>query len=230
MFNAALAPLTQRHCSKSGASRTTRLPATKEKNRGPARHHGGQGASAGLPRCPAHATPAPRWLVAVVIWHQLLVGLTAAGYGLLSAVVPLVNAEAYVLAARASGWGTASVVGITVGQAVGKLVLFLAARRGRQLPVYHWRRSPRVEGPVSPPGRFRRLTARLLVLLGTKRWGLPVVLLAAVVSIPPLYAVAILAGTTSMKTGWFLATVTVGRLARFALLVVGMAEVVLYLH
>jgi membrane protein YqaA with SNARE-associated domain len=165
---------------------------------------------------------------AAVIWHQLLVGLTAAGFGLLSAVVPLANAEAYVLAARASSWGTESVVGITIGQSAGKLILFLAARRGRQLPIWH--RRPRVEGPVKPPGRMRRLSARLLALLGTKRWGLPVVLLAAVVGLPPIYAVAILAGTTSMKAGWFLATVTVGRLARFSLLALGMGEVLLHLR
>jgi membrane protein YqaA with SNARE-associated domain len=161
-----------------------------------------------------------------VFWQEVLVGLTSAGFGVLSAVVPAANAEAYVLAARASGWGAASVVGIALGQTTGKLGLFLAARRGRQWSF--WRRRGSADRAPRPPGRLARLSARLLALLGTKRWGLPVVLLAALVGIPPMYAVAILAGTTTMNPVWFVAVVGVGRLARFSLLALGVAEVLLH--
>ena len=69
--------------------------------------------------------------------------------------------------------------------------------------------------------RFRVLVARLLELVGRKRWGLPIVLLAAVVGLPPLYAVALLAGATTMRLGHFASAVLVGRCARFVLLALG---------
>ena len=57
--------------------------------------------------------------------------------------------------------------------------------------------------------------ATLLDLVGQKRWGLPIVLLAAVVGFPPLYAVALLAGATEMRAIWFGLAVLVGRVTRF---------------
>ena len=63
----------------------------------------------------------------------------------------------------------------------------------------------------------------LLRLVGTKRWGLPITLLAAVVGIPPLYAVALLAGATTMKLRYFAPVVLVGRITRFLLVAYGVA-------
>ena len=63
--------------------------------------------------------------------------------------------------------------------------------------------------------------AQLLAWSGQKRWGLPIVLLAAVVGIPPLYAVALLAGATKMSAVWFALVVLVGRVTRFVLLALG---------
>ena len=57
--------------------------------------------------------------------------------------------------------------------------------------------------------------AKLLDLVGQERWGLPIVLVAAIVGFPPLYAVALLAGATTMRPLWFGLTVLVGRLCRF---------------
>jgi membrane protein YqaA with SNARE-associated domain len=47
------------------------------------------------------------------------------------------------------------------------------------------------------------------------------VLLAAVVGLPPLYAVALLAGATKMRLGWFALFLLVGRGARFVLVATG---------
>jgi membrane protein YqaA with SNARE-associated domain len=69
--------------------------------------------------------------------------------------------------------------------------------------------------------QFRAAVARLLELVGQKRWGLPIVLLAAVVGLPPLYAVALLAGATTMRVLWFATAVLVGRVTRFVLLALG---------
>ena len=64
--------------------------------------------------------------------------------------------------------------------------------------------------------------AKLLDLVGQERWGLPIVLLAAIVGIPPLYAVALLAGATTMRALWFVLVVLVGRVTRFVLVASGL--------
>ena len=69
--------------------------------------------------------------------------------------------------------------------------------------------------------RLRVALATLLGLVGQKRWGLPIVLLAALAGVPPLFAVALLAGATQMRLLWFAAAVLVGRVSRFVLVAMG---------
>lgn len=157
-------------------------------------------------------------------WPELMALLTSVGFGVLSAIVPVANAEAYVIGSQVSAVAGAVpvAVGVGLGQTVGKLVLFLGVRQGRQLPFVRHRRAAARRQQVGPArARFRAGAARLLELVGRKRWGLPIVLLAAVVGLPPLYAVALLAGATKMRTGWFTLLVLVGRTARFVLLALG---------
>ncbi|HET9560716.1 MAG TPA: hypothetical protein VFP01_01295, partial [Propionibacteriaceae bacterium] len=91
-----------------------------------------------------------------------------------------------------------------------------------ELPFVKHRREIQKQRPVGPVrARFRSLIAKLLDLVGQERWGLPIVLVAAIVGIPPLYAVALLAGATTMKPLWFGLTVLVGRLCRFLLVASG---------
>ena len=150
--------------------------------------------------------------------------LTSIGFGVVSAVVPVANAEAYIVASQMTALSGAVpiAVGVGIGQMFGKLLLFLGVRRGREFAVFRRRRprsSPRPLGPTAT--RLRALLARLLDLVGQKRWGLPIVLLAAVLGIPPLYAVALLAGATRMPVVGFALTVLVGRVARFVLVATG---------
>ena len=159
-------------------------------------------------------------------WVELAELVTSLGYGVLSAVFPLANAESYVVVSGLASLGrTAPVVaGVALGQTLGKVLLFLGVRRGRQLPLVRRERTRLGSQAVGPVRRrFRSTVAVLLRLLGEKRWGLPVVLLAAVTGCPPLYAVALLSGATRMRLGWFAATVLVGRTLRFLLLAHGVA-------
>ena len=87
--------------------------------------------------------------------------------------------------------------------------------------IRHRRAEARREAVGRARARFRAVVARLLELVGQKRWGLPIVLLAAVVGLPPLYAVALLAGATTMRAIWFALVVLVGRITRFVLLALG---------
>jgi len=162
---------------------------------------------------------------------ELLALLTSVGFGTLSAVLPLANAEAYVIASQVSAVaGPIPVaIGVGIGQAIGKVILFLGVRRGKALkPV---REATRPRRPVGPTrARLRAAVAALLALVGQKRWGLPIVGLAAVTGIPPLFAVALLAGATSMRLGGFAAVVLVGRTSRFVLVALGVGGLSPWFH
>ncbi len=157
-------------------------------------------------------------------WAEIVALLTSTGYGVLSAVFPFINAEAYVFASQMSAVAGAIpiAVGIGIGQTIGKSMLFLGVRTGKESKFAHRQREKVLKSEPGPVRlRVRIIIRQLLVLVGTKRWGLPIVLLAAVVGIPPLYAVALLAGATKMKLIWFVLVVLVGRVARFVLFALG---------
>jgi membrane protein YqaA with SNARE-associated domain len=158
-------------------------------------------------------------------WAEVVALLTSLGFGVLSAVIPLANAEAYVIASQVSeAAGAVPVaVGVGIGQTIGKLLLFFGVRRGKEFPFMRAKKSEIAQRPVSPRrAQFRAAIRKLLALIGQKRWGLPIVLLAAVVGLPPLYAVALLAGATKMRAVWFGLCVLVGRVTRFVLVATGM--------
>jgi len=157
-------------------------------------------------------------------WPELVALLTSIGFGVVSAIVPVVNAEAYVIASQMSAVAgpIPIAIGIAVGQTIGKLVLFFGVREGRELSFVKHRRELQKQRPVGPTrARLRAAVAKLLDLVGQKRWGLPIVLVAAIIGFPPLYAVALLAGATTMRPLWFGRTVFAGRLCRFLLVASG---------
>ena len=159
-------------------------------------------------------------------WGVLFAWLTSVAFGVVSAIIPVVNAELYVLVSQVSAVaGVAPVaVGVGIGQTIGKCLLFLGVRRGRQ---FRFVREHRAAVRTEPRGRVRQAwhdaLQLLLRLVGTKRWGLPITFLAAVVGVPPLYAVALLAGATTMKLRYFAPIVLVGRITRFLLVAYGVA-------
>jgi membrane protein YqaA with SNARE-associated domain len=157
-------------------------------------------------------------------WPELIALLTSVGFGVVSAVLPVVNAEAYVIGSQVSAVAgpVPIAVGVGIGQVFGKLLLFLGVRRGKEFRFVQRRRERARARPVGPPrAKVRAFLAKLLDLVGQERWGLPIVLLAAILGIPPLYAVALLAGATTMRALWFALMVLVGRVTRFVLLASG---------
>jgi membrane protein YqaA with SNARE-associated domain len=157
-------------------------------------------------------------------WAELVALLTSIGFGIVSAIIPIVNAEAYIIASQMSAVAgpIPIAIGIAVGQTIGKLLLFFGVREGKELSFIKHRREIRKGRPVGPTrARLRIAGAKLLDLVGKERWGLPIVFVAAVIGIPPLYAVALLAGATTMRPLWFGLTVFVGRLCRFLLVASG---------
>lgn len=153
---------------------------------------------------------------------ELLALLMSVGFGTLSAVLPLANAEAYVIASQVSAVAGPFPIAISVGvgQTIGKCILFLGVRRGKELkPVRAVTRPARPVGPART--RLRAALSTLLALVNRKRWGLPIVGLAALAGVPPLFAVALLAGSTKMRLLGFAVVVLVGRTGRFVLVALG---------
>jgi hypothetical protein len=92
-------------------------------------------------------------------WPELVALLTSIGFGIVSAIVPIVNAEAYVIASQMSAViGPIPIaIGIAIGQTIGKLLLFFGVREGKELPVVRHRRElqkqrPHRAGPGALPG------------------------------------------------------------------------------
>ena len=147
-----------------------------------------------------------------------VVVIASFGYGVASATIPVLNAEAYAAAAAATlgAWESAGMVlALTVGTVVGKYVLFRAARTGRE---FHQRR-PR-HPSTRAPGRLRRGMRRvgtvLMSWLADPWRAVLTVVISSFVGIPPLLAVAVAAGASQMPTTAFVGAVFVGRGARFA--------------
>lgn len=135
-------------------------------------------------------------------------------YGIVSALVPVVSAEAYalVLAGRTHpALAVPVVLALAVGQTIGKLVLFEAARRGSGALGHRF--------ATRHGGRTARWADRIRDCLGSRRTGLPLVFTSAALGLPPLAAVSLAAGASAQRRWEFGALCLVGRTARFAVLV-----------
>jgi membrane protein YqaA with SNARE-associated domain len=144
----------------------------------------------------------------------------ALGVGLLSALVPIVNAEVFLLAATASVSpvvGTAAVAGLAVGQVAGKLCLFGASRGSRTAVAHRRRRSWRASRPPRWP-RVRAWGDRGLGLLDRRLPAAGVLLASASVGLPPLAVTTVAAGARRTPTALFVTCALAGRLARFGVL------------
>ncbi|MEH0931342.1 hypothetical protein [Micromonospora sp. CPCC 205558] len=141
----------------------------------------------------------------------------ALGYGVASALVPVVNAEAYaVIAGHRGGHALVAVVALALGQTVGKLLLFESARRGsgRLARTLAQRR-----GSGRAAGRAARWTEPIRRWLSRRRTALPTVLVSAAVGVPPLAVVSLAAGTAGLRRWEFAVACLSGRVIRFGLLV-----------
>lgn len=149
----------------------------------------------------------------------LLLGALATG--VVSALVPLINAEVVALtvaATSSTSWAIAVAIALAVGQTVGKLTVLEAARRGSA-----WRhRSRRGTSPPSS-GRWHAATTRVVDLLGCRWRGAGVVLVSATIGLPPLALVSAGCGIARMRRRDFAVCCLSGRGARFLALTLPVA-------
>jgi hypothetical protein len=158
-------------------------------------------------------------------------------FGVGSALVPVLNAEAYALAAVVLH--PASVAGIVlalaVGQTLGKVMLLEATRRGAETRIVQ--RLRRRVATMAPSGRATRSRyggsrrsrlldqQRAMRLLDSPRAGGPLVGCSAAFGLPPLALVAVAAGLGGQRLRVFVPWCLVGRTARFGALVLGASAV-----
>ena len=162
------------------------------------------------------------------MWGDVLtavggIGLSAAT-GLLSALVPLVNAEVYALAVGVTASPVLAVlcaVALAVGQTGGKWVWYLSGRKGVEMRKRSLRRRRPADQAAGPDDREH--AGRLAVLtrrLHDRRSSAGIVLLSGSVGLPPLALVAVAAGATRMRLQDFLLCCLAGRVLRFGLVLV----------
>lgn len=143
-------------------------------------------------------------------WIALTLGVC-----LVSALVPAVNAEAYLVGLviqqpQLPWW----LVGLAaaVGQLTGKLVFYYAGRGTLRLPARLRRKSDSERG-----GRW---STRLVRFQQTCRdrpvWTAGVLLTSAGIGVPPFAATSFVAGVARISFGTFVGTGLVGRFARFS--------------
>ena len=172
------------------------------------------------------------------------IGLIALGLlvGAVSAVTPFLPVEAYVIGLAVQNTEPVAIAGAVaaaVGQTVGKVLLFSAARGATssrwltRLRERGAKEAAEIEaaeqageqppgGPVKralrPVGRWLKRVNALGVRLLSGRWGPAVVFLSGSVGIPPLLAIAFYAGTSRMSLKAFIVTCLAGRTVRFVAL------------
>lgn len=155
--------------------------------------------------------------------------------GLLSGLVPLVNAEALLVAGvlQAQGRWPALVVAVAVGQSGAKVLIYLAARDGRKLLPIRWASHSTRPPSVGHHNAVTRLRST------TRRWsphadrvaevvrrpvaGCALILASAAGGIPPLAATSVIAGASRMRLSLFGTTCLTGRLVRFTVIAMPVA-------
>jgi membrane protein YqaA with SNARE-associated domain len=156
--------------------------------------------------------------------------LAAMLVGIVSAFLPLLPVEPYVVGAAAINRETALPVALAagVGQTIGKALIFLAARgslRSQWLHAWVERRraaqAVKQSEPEGPPRRFAWLIRCLKAptgLLKRETVAVPVILLSAVVGVPPLLITTFYVAAANTRLAVFAGSCLVGRCARFVVL------------
>ncbi|HEY0017200.1 MAG TPA: hypothetical protein VGC13_12900 [Longimicrobium sp.] len=137
----------------------------------------------------------------------LAVWLATAGVAVASAIIPVINIEIYLLGAAAlapQAMAVPLVLAATIGQMIGKVVMYFAGT-----------------GAVKLPGK--RLQAALdgmhVTLRDRPRSGGALVFASAASGFPPFFIVTVAAGAARMNLAAFVVLGFLGRLVRFAVIV-----------
>ncbi|QRP48715.1 hypothetical protein [Amycolatopsis sp. FDAARGOS 1241] len=167
--------------------------------------------------------------------------LVTLGVAFGSAIVPVVNAELFVVGLCASQhnphwlWLGAAVA---AGQIAGKLLYFLAARGSIKLPRFLHDRLHREHEPSARRDRWHRRTKVIRAKVEALRercrrhphWMAGTYGVSSLVGLPPFMATSVLAGMVRMRLVTFVAAGLAGRWVRFSVLAAAPALFTGWLH
>ena len=147
----------------------------------------------------------------------MILWLTTFVFSIASALIPFLPIEVYIVGAGATEGGTAAAISLGIaagaGATIGKIIWYEAARRGAE--------SAWAQKKLSKPkvkASYEKWTARMQ---GRPVYAAGIMFLASSVGIPPLLAMAAVAGLLKMPMWVFVPTVFLGRTLRFTLLFLG---------
>ncbi len=138
-------------------------------------------------------------------WHSAGIPLVTFIYCFVSALVPFVNAEAYLLLISVMNINHFAIIfPAALGQMLGKTVMYYLGRMAGNLV----------------PEKYNVPIEKARTKLKTWKYGIPAfVFISASTGFPPFYAVSILCGTLRSSFIGFFSSGIVGRLVRFGLIV-----------
>ncbi|MEZ0578919.1 hypothetical protein [Nocardioides sp. MH1] len=147
----------------------------------------------------------------------MILWLTTFAFSIASALLPFLPIEVYILGAAASDptLGTSISLGIAagLGATVGKVIWYQAALHGIES---RWAQKKLSKPKVQ--AAYEKWTGRMQ---GRPWYAATIIFVAASAGIPPLLAMAAVAGILKMPLWVFIPTVVVGRSIRFTLLFLG---------
>lgn len=138
-----------------------------------------------------------------------------------SAIIPLISIEVFVIGLvtqqpHISWWWIG--LAVAVGQVLGKMFYFLAARGSVHLPAFMHRKAKEKR----PSPRREKWKARLDGIRDRchrhPQWMFGTHAVSSVVGLPPFMFTTVLAGLAGMSSWLFITTGMVGRFARFSVL------------
>ena len=147
--------------------------------------------------------------------------LTTFLVGLGSALLPFINIEIYLAgvagadgAGGLDGWRAVAISSVAaVGQTIGKIVWFEVAKRG-MTSAWAQRRLSKPKTRAS----YEKWSGRMQ---GRPWYAGVIIFVSASAGVPPLLAMAVVAGALRMPLAVFVPTVLLGRALRFYLILVG---------
>ncbi len=147
----------------------------------------------------------------------MILWLTTFTFSIVSALLPFLPMEAYILGAGAAAPGVPTAISLGIaaggGATIGKIIWYEVARRGIDSK---WAQK-KLDKPKIKAG-YEKWVARMR---GRPVYSASIMFIAASVGIPPLLVMAAVGGLLKMPLWVFIPTVFVGRTVRFTLLFLG---------
>ena len=116
-------------------------------------------------------------------WYEVLSSL---GFGIASSLVPVLNSEIFIVGSLASGLlGPLEIsIGLAIGHAIGKLIIFVGIRKGKDSRWFRHKEPKPVE-PGSWRDKLRRWNVKAAHAVEHPKWGVAILMFSTITGVPP---------------------------------------------